>query len=276
MRFSSRHNLRRSSSSEMIWDDAPESLRAHLLGILTTTMEWNYSKIRETICPIIGRLPDPVNWSEVPNIRDEVLRLLQDAEWFEIMDIIEGIYNKLPEFPDGPDTNDFKSKYESNVNDLLLHENIGWHLSGGQLEARSDDESKQLFDQAVETLEEHGFKTSTGELREAVRDISRRPEPDITGAITHALGALEAVAKVVAKEPKNTLGEIIKAHSELFPRPLDDALQKIWGYSSNEGARHGKEGHELGYEEAFLVVGTVVAICPYLLSRMSVTREEDL
>jgi len=265
--FSVRHGISPDRSKAPVLDDAPEKVRVGLLGVLQTQFTLSDDAILEVVCSVLGVF-EQGNWGG-DFIRNEMLTHIQRAKWYEIYDIIEEFYQYFLSRDQRGVTDGASREYEEAINKLLIRANVGWEMVDGQLQARSDEESQRLFNDAVEALGSAGFSTSTDELREAIRDISRRPEPDITGAIQHAMGALEAVARVVSDEPKMTLGEIIKAHAELFPKPLDDALQKMWGYSSNEGGRHGKEGHELGYEEAFLVVSVVVALCPYLLSKMS-------
>ena len=94
-------------------------------------------------------------------------------------------------------------------------------------------------------------------------DLSRRPKPDLSGAVYHAMGALEAVARDLADNPKATLGQIIKRQPDLLPKPLDTALSHLWGYASNE-ARHVQEGREPNRKEAELLVGLAAALVTYL------------
>ena len=93
--------------------------------------------------------------------------------------------------------------------------------------------------------------------------LSRRPEPDLRGAVYHAMGSLECLARAITGDPKATLGEILKKHPDLVPRPLNEALSKMWGYASNE-ARHIKEGREPKREEAELLVGLAAMVATYL------------
>jgi hypothetical protein len=105
-------------------------------------------------------------------------------------------------------------------------------------------------------------------------DLSRRPEPDITGAIQHAMAALECVARDVSGEPKLTLGEIIKRHAVLIPAPLDQAIERTWGYSSERG-RHLREGRNPDMDEAQLIVGLSAVVITYLSSKMSPNKGES-
>jgi len=47
----------------------------------------------------------------------------------------------------------------------------------------------------VTVLETAKLETAKTEIREALNDLSRRPTPDITGAIQHSLACLECVAR---------------------------------------------------------------------------------
>jgi AbiJ N-terminal domain 4 len=69
-------------------EDAPEGLRAGLVGILRD-MGLTYADMRAVVCPVLHVFPDANNWSEVPNIRDEVIGLIQQCEWYRVYDIAE-------------------------------------------------------------------------------------------------------------------------------------------------------------------------------------------
>jgi hypothetical protein len=78
------------------------------------------------------------------------------------------------------------------------------------------------------------------------------------------MGALEGVLRdVTGTEGKKTLGDIIKQNPDLFPKPLDMAIDKVWGYASNE-ARHVSEGHDPERVEAELVVGLAAVLISYI------------
>ena len=92
------------------------------------------------------------------------------------------------------------------------------------------------------------------------------PNADLAGAIYHAMGALEAVARDLTGDHRATLGQIVNRNAQLLPRPLDTALSQVWGYASNE-ARHVQEGREPRREEAELIVGLAAAVTTYLTRR---------
>ena len=116
---------------------------------------------------------------------------------------------------------------------------------------------------AGDTLNNAGLPTAANELRAAVADLSRRPTPDVTGAIQHATASLECVARHACGDEKATLGDLLKRNPDLIPRPLDEAIAKLWGFASENG-RHLREGREPTYADAELVVSVAAATGNYL------------
>ena len=99
-------------------------------------------------------------------------------------------------------------------------------------------------------------------LREALRDLSRRPEPDVTGAIQHAIAGLEATARDVSGRPRPNLGKLVPVLK--LPPPLDAVVKQLWGYASNR-ARHAKEGEVVDSAEAELIVAVAAATAKFLV-----------
>ena len=80
------------------------------------------------------------------------------------------------------------------------------------------------------------------------------------------MAALECVAKEVTGEPKATLGQVLARHGTVVPKPLDQAVDKLWGFASDK-ARHVREGQALDRHEAQLVVGLAAALANYLIQK---------
>jgi len=81
------------------------------------------------------------------------------------------------------------------------------------------------------------------------------------------MAALECTAREVAGNHRATPGEIIKYNPNLFPKPLDEAISKIWGFASEVG-RQLREGREPERAEADLVVGIAAVACNYVSSKL--------
>ena len=257
--FSRRHGYR-GQREITVREDAPEALRAGLLAILRE-MGLSYSDVREVICPVLHTFPDPNNWSEIPNVRDEVIEHIQGCDWYRVYDICEAMHRHLSRSGDG-------EEFTERLNHIFVEEGIGWQMVNGEIVTRGPAEFEHAVAEAVARVEEAGYQTVRRELEEARRDLSRRPEPDITGTVQHCMAALECTARTVSGDERATLGEIIARHAaELeIPPPLDNAIERMWGYAS-EMARHLREGRVPAREEAELLLSTSAALITYLIQK---------
>jgi len=120
-------------------------------------------------------------------------------------------------------------------------------------------------ERATAALKEAGKHTAASELREATADLLTNP-PDLTGAVQHALAALECVARETSGDHA-TFGKLLERYPDLFPKPLDKGIEKVWGFASEMG-RHLQEGRTPKKEEAELLVGMATACCTYLVRKI--------
>jgi hypothetical protein len=264
-RFSKRYGLGDHSGDKLVRDDTPQSVRCGLLQITGDDLRITPTRLRSIVCGVLRCWPDPSNWSEYPNIQNEVAGLVQGCEWYRVYDIIEAIYSHL----NTPRMNKVAKNaatFEDRINALFHEEAIGWKLVDGMIQTRGDEAFEHVVSAAEEGVLESEMKVAAGELHEAILDLSRRPKPDLSGAVHHAMAALESAVRSISGEPKPTLGDLLKKQSGMFPKPVDSAVHKLWGYAS-EQARHGRESRELAQEEARLVVGICAVLCSYLTQK---------
>lgn len=223
----------------------------------------NPSDLRSITTRVLKIPLDSNNWSEFPNIDYEVGQHLDSCDWYLVYDIIEVIIQKL-----NPQE---KTAFSNEINEYFIANGIGWKIVNGQIETRGDEVFETAVKSVVSVLETAKLETAKTEIREALIDLSRRPTPDITGAIQHSLACLECVAREVTGDKKATLGELIKRHPNIVPKPLDIAIDKIWGFTSEQG-RHLREGQAPEYLEAELVVELSAAISTYLGKKLGGTN----
>lgn len=232
--FSRRQGFASPSPEISIREDAPDQFRFRLLTITNREAGISPSSLRPIVCDVLCVRPDPSNWSEYPNINDEVQDLVYGCEWFKVYDIVEAIWACLNDhYPCR------KDQYTRAINDSFVDMGIGWQLVDGRVQARGEEAQDRILHRAAQKLDEARMPTARSELREAVNDLSKRPEADLSGAIHHAMSALECVARELSGDANSTLGAIIRRHPDLLPRPLDEAMTRVWGYAS-ETARHGR------------------------------------
>jgi hypothetical protein len=262
--FSRRNRYTGASKEITIREDAPEGLR---FAVLETAREldWSPSPLRNIICKVLRVRPDPGNWSEYPNIWGEVQDLVYSCEWFKVYDIIEALYAAMVRNDREHGGSDAR-KFAAEMNAYFVEEGIGWQLVDGEIVTRGTEAFEAVVKDAGDALTKSGRPTAASHIHEALQDLSRRPKADLPGAIYHAMGALEAVARDLSGDSKATLGEVLKRHPGLLPRPLDTALAQVWGYASNE-ARHVEEGREPSREEAELLVGLAAVLATYLTKK---------
>lgn len=264
--FSRRNHFAQEEPGVTVWEDAPEGFRFVLLSAAVETLNLSPSNLRSIVCRVLRERPDPSNWSEYPNIWGELEGLVYHCEWFRVYDIVEAII-KSSEYVTPHRKNDF----EREINDCLRDKGIGWQLKEGLVQARGEESYEQLVAEATDTLKAAKMPTAQSELSEALKDLSRRPTPDLSGAVHHAMAALECVAREVTGLQKATLGQIISGAKNPLPKPLDEAMEKVWGYAS-EHARHGRENRSISRAEAQLVVGLSSSIIVYLLHKTEAVR----
>jgi len=254
--FSARFGYRAPDAEITIREDAPEAVR-DAITTLGYACGLGPGSMRDVVCEVLLKRPDPNNWSP-GNIEHEVSRLVDDAPWYKVYDFAERLYVEVAK---GDFSGEQQRQFAQRLNQTFRELGVGWQLEGGVLMARGSEAFTLATRDAVETMSQAGAPTAANEIHEALADISRRPTPDVTGSIQHAMAALECIARQVDGS-SDTLGKIIGRLS--LPAPLDSALHKLWGFASEQG-RHIQEGREPRFEEAELVVTVACAVSIYLV-----------
>lgn len=254
MTFSKRHGFA-TEPSILFRHAAPEGLRHAVIQAAYDHL--TYSEIRTSICSTLYLAPDQGNWSEIPNIRDEVAHIIQDADWYQVYDVIEGLVT----FIEGKYGYVATQEFAARINTIFSDTGAGWQFVANEgIMMRGDAFFEEAIDASREALLQTGFDVAAKEIQEALSDLSRRPDADLTGAIHHALGALEATARYIT----GTNDGLSKLASQIgLPKPLDQALEKMWGFSSNVG-RHISPSNPPTLDQAQLIVHLSSAYCRYL------------
>ena len=252
-RFSTRHGYDNAAPEISVREDAPRELRSVVVDIAYEA-GLTPGQLREVVCRVLRVESDSDNWSYFP-ITQEVKGELLRCEWFEVYDVIEEIPGAI--------TDGSPDEFEEELNLYFIRKGIGWQLTDGIIEVRGPEPFEVAIRGALDNLSKSDRETAHTELREALRDLSRRPA-DKTGAVQHAVAAMECVARDISGDSNATLGKLVRQNPDLLPRPLDTAVEKIWGYASGRG-RHLREGETISYEEAELIVTISAAVCSYLV-----------
>jgi len=266
--FSQRHGYEVPDAEITVRHDAPEWLRELVVDIAYEA-RFKPSDLRAFLCRLLLETSDRSNWSEFPNIDGEVRDLLSTAPWFYVYDLVEWLYAQRHSSGNEAwdrDSETVANQFAITLNRAFRQKGVGWQLVDGKIQVRGPDVFEEFVHQAIGLTERTGREVSRQELKEALRDLSRRPNPEVTGAIQHAMAALECIARDVTGDTKLTLGDWVKKNPLAFPQPVGSAVEKLWGYSSQYG-RHVQEGKPADYDEAEMVVGLVGALSVYLLRK---------
>lgn len=262
-RFSNRFGFGLTKSEITIREDAPAELRDFIVQ-LYYELGRQPSSLRFFVCRVLRTPADSGNWSEYPNIDGEVRELIHSCSWFKVYDIIERICEALIEDQYYPHFQEFTSE----INEYFIEKGIGWKINeNGKIESRGTDAFETAIHKVSAVLEEKKLSTARTEISEAIKDLSRRPIPDLTGAIQHSLACLECVCREAIGNRKATLGDLMKKATGIIPAPLDKAIEMIWGFSSEQG-RHLKEGLPPQFLEAELVVELCAALSNYIAQKI--------
>ena len=260
--FSKRFGYRGLSGEIAIREDAPESLRFSVFRIVERSF-YSSTQVRDVILSVLRTRPTVPRGSSNVAIRDEAERPIFDCEWFDFYDCIEKFSSFLTNQGPIESRLEVMSLFEQQINQIFLDDGIGWQLVQGELLTRGSDTFESNVHEVVDALEQAGRVTAGNEIHEALADLSRRPEADLTGAIQHAMAALECVARDICGDEKATLGEVIKRYPGTIPKPLDESVAKAWGYAS-EMARHIREGRKPERREVELIVSLAATVATYL------------
>lgn len=262
-RFSDRHGYAGAEPPIVVREDAPANLR-YAVAQIASDCDLGPDSLRETICSVLYVPPDRNNWSP-SNVWQESIGLLEDCQWFKVYDIAEEIHRRLQQrYGEGA------QKYRTSLDRFFRDTGIGWSFTEAGIVYRGGDSFTNATLQVREVLALTGRERAASEIEEALRDISRRPQPDTTGALHHAMAAVECTARDVLGDPKPTLGQLVPRLN--LPKPLDIAVEKLWGYAS-ESARHIREGETIEGANAELLVTVACAVCSFLAKSSSPTGD---
>lgn len=205
--FSQRNGLNQFNEPEIIIrNEAPDELRKMVVEI-ATECGIKPNRLRDIVCSFLKKSPDRENNWGYSNIIIEIRGLITDhAKWNEVYDIIETICLTFR-------IDEFASK----MNQYFIKNGIGWKITDNKIQARSPEIIDAIIENSVDLLNQD-IKTPTTyqELKLAIEDLSHRPVAKITGAIQHAMAAVECYMRLCTGLKKDTLGQIIKKWMMLF------------------------------------------------------------
>jgi hypothetical protein len=166
---------------------------------------------------------------------------------------------------------DHTTAFADAINKAFIEHQIGWQIVDGKIIIRGNEAFDHTVETAISVLLGAQKPTAADHLRAAIAALSARPRPNTSGAVAHGTNAVECVLGEITGEA-TTLGKYLDRHPGLFHPALKKGLNGIYGYASDEGARHGKEGTSPTGEESEFVVAICAAVCTLLLGKLPSTE----
>jgi hypothetical protein len=273
--FSRRHGLFGPRVGTLIHDDAPNSVRTKLVEFLSSLnlsnlgADFNGVKLHSLFCQVTGDIPLGLeNWGNGHLAFGEAKQLIYKCKWFHFYEIVEELAQLLRKRDPRHGT-----LFAIEMNETFTTRGIGWQLVDAKVVTRGDE----AFEHTIKVAEQElaNRQTTRTRIQEAINDLSRRPEPDLAGAISHAFAAMECIigdikytSEEIRESTHHTFGSFLQKHVDLFPsEDFKEGFQRLWRYANNEGSRHGKEGVEPARDEAELIVSLAAALVTYLNRR---------
>ena len=264
--FSQRHGLLGSDTELLPRDAVPSHVREAIVEFASAC--YDAKELRRRLFDLLlvpPPTPPGVNDSQT---RAEVVGALLKAYWYEVYDYLEDLYGSLRQRGQMTSANELQRK----INRYFEKHGVRWKLTQTTLEIKGSDALDAISSSLDRVLGDKNLPVASAEIRAAIANLSRRPSPDITGAMQHSTAALECVVRTMTNytdhtnQKKQTLGKIISRNPKLLPTPVLEAVHKLWGYAS-ETARHVHEGKRAPtFDEAEFVVGVASSIITFLIS----------
>ncbi len=262
--YSLRNNLRRSTPLRYR-DEATSALRTFVFHALIRYIPREWERLNFVFVSA-EQLPP------IPGAHDEqrIARLLSEAEWFLIFDILEHLDQELRDNRLGARDTPKAQEFRHLLNAFFEKEGYGHKVDEqGRIQHRGDEAFESAISNADIALAAAGSTTAREEIHKALEDLAKRPNPDLTGAIQHSMAGLECVANQAAGSNGIELGKLAKSRTDLFTPPLNDVIPKLYGFASNNG-RHLTEGQDPEFAEAELTVGIAATVATYLARKMQI------
>ena len=194
-------------------------------------------------------------------------RTLMQSSWWQFYDILEQISQLINEQWGEEYTADF---YHA-VNTALAREGIPWKIEGVEVIRNLAPRIAEQIQEARVLMTGPRFEGPDEQFRRAINCLNQRPEPDEENCVKDAVGALEAVANVVAGTTAAQLNTLLNQEpfrSGIHPT-IRQSIEKVYAYrGAAPGVGHGQVGPSVvGLEEAIWVLGTTAATIIYFVSK---------
>lgn len=266
--FSKRYNLRPTPEG-LIPEDVPESARVGLYYIFEKTIYSDISKLYSNICVALRILRETRDYNLnnfYNNMELPIENLIMSCDWWRFYDICELMYRELTYVP-------YRQELSEQINKLFIDEQLGFEIREGKVEKVGSGFIDAKIKEARYLLKEPEFKSADELFEKAIKALNVRPKPDSENCIKDAVASVESVGKIIRKDKKARIDNIIKEAIQkgVIPQLLGDPIIKLYAYRGNEPAvaHGGIEPSKVTIDEAEFVLAMSAVIIIYLVKKRS-------
>lgn len=200
-------------------------------------------------------------WSDIfAVLRSRYIRL----QWYEVYDLIEFVANNFP-------NKEENKKFMQACNSVLEGELSAYRFIDGRI---TEITSKQEIAEVEQAINSPVAIVNT-HLQGALALFSDRQSPDYRNSIKESISAVEALCRLITKNPNATLGDALNAIERqtggtIFHPALTSAFHKLYGYTNDaDGIRHALKDEKVkaDFDETKFMLVTCSAFVNYLISK---------
>ena len=192
-------------------------------------------------------------------------------DWNEVYDFIEFMACNYPD----DSYNSYNEKFIKMCNGVLEREQSAYRFIGKEIAPLTSKEEIASIEEAIDGTA--GLRPVQHHLKTALDMLSDRKKPDFRNSIKESISAVEAISKLITKQPKTALGDALKELKnkgiELHPA-LEKAFQSMYGYTSDaDGIRHSLlEESKLQFIDAKFMLVSCSSFINYLIEKSREAR----
>ena len=257
--FSRRHETRRPDEG-LLYERVPDRVVPGLLYILDRIVpDLDRPQLAKAVYELMD-IPYPASSSEYR--RDYLPRLLGDANRDDLCDACEAIWRWLASAPHRSE-----DQFSNEVNELFVRHYFGYELRDGRVERVGANVQEEPIAEARAILRDPELSGPDKQFQKALAFYNRRPEPDCENCVKEAVGAVEALARVLLQDDSLLLSAAAKRlQKEKGVNPnLLRLISDLYAYRGDaKGVAHGLTAKEVGLAEAEFVLSASANAIVYL------------
>lgn len=194
-------------------------------------------------------------------------RTVAQCSWWQFYDIIEDI-SQLVARGWGEE---HLATCSARINTILARDGIPWSLEQGRVTRTLNPQVAKQIREVRTLLTNQRFKGPDEQFGKAVEYLNKRPDPDEENCVKDVVGAIEAVANIIAGTTSVQLNKLLDREpfkSSVHPT-IRQAIEKIYAYrGAVPGVAHGQVGPSaVGLAEATWVLDTAAATILYFVCK---------